>query len=248
MTTRSNVKGRVGLHRDRWHRYAWNNSDWQPGATSILRIQDALDGSDGLIRWATNLAAKAAFDLARRPESADFDDALAAAVAAVDEPRNKGTRVHAGIDAAIVGEEHFPTEADGKTWYHFTRFLLKERPEIHATEQMVINMTAGYGGTYDIDATVRGKRSLIDTKTGKLKASHVLQLAAYAGAEWTGAPDDAEKHPMAEFEAFYVLLLNDDGYELVPMAVGPEETEHFVYLAKTYHKLRAWGARDKEVA
>lgn len=241
MTTRTVAKGRVGLHRNRWHQYAFSNSDWQTGTTTILRLQDAMDGSDGLVTWAAKLAAKAAFDSAiRQPQNPSWDDALVAALAAVDEPRNKGTRVHGGIEAAITGEEHLPTEADGKIWYHFTRFLLRERPEIHASEQMVINLSAGYGGTLDLDATVRGKRSLIDVKTGKMKPSHVLQLAAYSGAEFSGVPDDPEKYPVGPFEAHYVLLVNDDGYELVPLTVGAKEIEHFLFLAETYKKLKAW--------
>jgi hypothetical protein len=240
---------RVGLHRDRWHRYAWNNSTWQPGVTTILRVQDAINGSDGLVRWAAKLAAEAAFNTAKRPENPEFPAALDAALTAVDGARDRGTRVHGGIEAAINDEAHVPTPEDGALYYAFTRFLLKEKPEIHATEQMVINMTAGYGGTFDLDATVRGKRALIDVKTGKPKDSHALQLAAYAGGEWMGHPDDPEKYPVPAFEAFYVLALSDEGYELIPLAVDESAVNHFLYLTETYHRLKTWTARDeKEIA
>jgi hypothetical protein len=237
---------RVGLHRNRFHQYAWNNSGWQPGVTTILRVQDAISGSDGLVRWAAKLAAEAAFNAAKKPESPDFQNALDAALKAVDGARDRGTRVHGGIEAAINDLEHVPTPEDGALYYAFTRFLLKEKPEIHATEQMVINMTAGYGGTFDLDATVRGKRALIDVKTGKPKDSHALQLAAYAGGEWMGNSDDPEKYPLPKFEAFYVLALADEGYELIPLAVDDTAVEHFLYLTETYHRLKSWTARDEK--
>lgn len=238
MTTRSQVKGRVGLHRNQWHQYAWGSSAWQPGVTTILRVQDAIGGSDGLIRWATKLAAEAAFNV--RPESALFDDALQAAVSAVDGARDRGTRVHAGWDAAVRGEPYTPSPEDGRMFYHLMRWVVQDKPEIIATEQMVINLTAGYGGTFDIDAIVDGKRSLIDLKTGKPKPEHALQLAAYAAGEWIGAEDDPEKHPLPPFEAFYVLALSDEGYELLPLTVGQTEKDHFIYLAETYKKLKTW--------
>ncbi len=238
------TKGRIGLHRNVWHQYAWGNSGWQPGVTTILRVQDAISGSDGLIRWATNLAAKAAFDTARRPVMAEFEDALAEAVAAVDGARDRGSRVHAGWDAAVRNEGHLPLPEDGRLYYQLMRWVLQKKPEIIATEQTVINMSAGFGGTFDLDAIIDGKRSLVDLKTGKPKPEHALQLAAYAAGEWIGFQDDAEKHPIPEFEAFYVLALQDDGYELIPLTVGVEEIEHFLFLVKTYHQLKAWSKRE----
>lgn len=234
------VKGRVGLHRNQWHQYAWGASGWQPGVTTILKVQDAIGGSDGLIRWAVKLAAEAAFDAAKRPESPLFDDALSSALTAVDGARDRGTRVHAGWDAAIRGEPYTPSPEDGRLFYHLMRWVVQDKPEIVATEQMVINLEAGYGGTFDIDAVIDGKRSLVDLKTGKPKPEHALQLAAYAGALWIGKEDDPEKYDIPAFEAFYVLALNDEGYELIPLTVGEAEIQHFLYLAETYKRLKAW--------
>lgn len=234
------VKGRVGLHRNRFHQYAWGASPWQPGVTTILRVQDAIGGSDGLVRWATRLAAEAAFDHARRPESPLFEDALASAIAAVDGARDRGTRIHDGWDAAVRGEPYTPAPEDGKVFYHLMRWVVQSKPQIMATEQMVINLSAGYGGTFDLDAIIDGKRSLVDLKTGKPKPEHALQLAAYAAGEWIGLEDDPEKYDLPQFEAFYVLALNDEGYELIPFEVGEKEIEHFLYLAETYKRLKLW--------
>jgi len=65
----------------------------------------------------------------------------------VDGARERGTRIHAGVEAQIKDEDHLPTENDGKMWFHWSRFLLKEKPEIIASERMVFNPEAGYGGT-----------------------------------------------------------------------------------------------------
>lgn len=242
MTTRSKVAGRVGLHRNQWHQYAWGASGWQPGVTTILRVQDALSGSDGLIRWATKLAAEAAFGVARASDSALFSDAVEAAITAVDSAKSRGTDVHAGIEAMIAGYDFAPSPETMPYWFGWSRFLVKEKPEILFSEQTVINLTAGYGGTFDLDATVRGQRALIDVKTGAPKPAHALQLAAYAGAEWMGSVDDPNKYDLPDFEAFYVLALMPEApyYELVPLTVGKAEIDHFLFLAKTYHQLKAW--------
>jgi hypothetical protein len=228
-----------------WHQYAWGNSAFQPGATTILRVQDAIGGSDGLIRWAVKLAARAAFDAALRPDNPDFDRALEAAVAAVDGAKDRGTRVHAAWDAAVRDEIHLPLPEDGKLYYQLMRWVLQKKPEIIATEQMVINLTAGYGGTFDLDCVIDGKRSLVDLKTGKPKPEHALQLAAYAAGEWIGKEDDPQKYGLPEFERFYVLALTDEAYELIPLTVGEAEVEHFLYLTATYHKLKAWSKENQ---
>lgn len=230
------------------HTYSLDGKAWMPGVTSILRIQDALGGSDGLVRWAVNLAAKAAFDEATRSEHPEFDDALRAAIAATEEPRNKGSRVHDGIDAAANDFDHTPNPADGRLWYHFSRALIKHRIEILATEQYVVG--DGFGGTLDIYALVNGKPALVDTKSGKFKDSFALQIAAYSSAQWmapksTGTPVVA----VPDFEEFYALMLSDDGAELIPLLTAPGEREaaieHFRFLLGVHQRLHAWNKKEK---
>lgn len=213
-----------------------------PGVTSILRIQDALGGSDGLVRWAVGLAAKAAFEEARKPTSTEFDVALQAAIAATEEARDRGSRVHSGIEAAIADLNHDPTPRDGGLWYQWSRFLIREKPELIATEQYVIG--DDYGGTYDLDAVIGGKRVLIDVKTGKYKDSFPLQLAAYGSCLWQApAPTGTPVTPVPQFEAYYVLMLADDGYRLLEQEVGKAEIEHFRFLVRTHQQLHAWSKR-----
>lgn len=235
----------IGIERNRWHQYRVNNGRWQPGATTVLRVQDAIQGSDALVTWAAKTAAEEA--LAAFGGGLDRDAAYNRAVESVTHARDRGTAVHAAIEAAIRDEEHVPDSATNPYWYGWSRFLVKERPEIVRTEQMLINETVGYGGTLDLVAVIRGRMCQIDIKTGQPKPSHALQLAAYSAAEQWGAPGALED-PI-ELEAHYVLALAPTGYELVEMRVTDEEREHFAFLATTYHRLKAWkNGKREEVA
>jgi len=223
---------RVGLHRNTWHQYAWGSSPWNPGATTILKVQDAIRGSDQLMQWAVKTALEAV------AQGKDHD----AAKEAVNAARDRGTAVHAGIEAMIQRVDWTPSPDTFPYWYGWAKFLMVEQPTVLATEQMVINLTAGFGGTIDLIARLGDQTVQIDVKTGSPKPEHALQLAAYSAAEWMGAPDDPKKYPMPDFDAHYVLALMTEApyYELIPLAVGEQEVDHFLYLTETYHRLKAW--------
>jgi hypothetical protein len=235
MTTKRATEVSVGLDRDKWHRYRWNGGDIMPGTTSILRIQDALRGSDGLTTWAAQTAVDRLLEIGLANPFARDE-----AVAAINDQRDTGTDVHAAFDALLGGEPLPYTERTLPYYYGIAGFLAKERPEILAREQMVANLTYRFGGTFDLAAIIRGKVALVDAKTGKGKPSHALQLASYAAGEFIGKPDDPTKYDLPKFEAFYVLLLRPDGHELVPVGVGAREIDHFLYLTETYHRLKSW--------
>ena len=228
---------------------------WLPGATTVLRVQDAIGGSDALVTWAAKTAAAAAIEAAHEGPATAYDRALAAVTTA----RDRGTRVHYGIEAMLRDEDHVPTEDTHPYWYGFAAFLVKERPEFIATERKVLGK--GYGTTMDIVARLRGRVVQIDVKSGSVKDTHVLQLAAGAMAETWDLEGGVERNKWHQYragsgstlkpiplEANYVLQLRADGYELIEMTVGPAEREHFAYLVETYHRLKAWTRREKEEA
>lgn len=227
---------RVGLHRNQWHQYAWGNSPWHSGVTTVLKVQDSIQGPDRLINWNVDTALDALI------EGLSREDAKARTNAA----RDRGTAVHLGIEAMIRGIDYTPTPDTFPYWYGWGKFLLNEQIEPMATEQMTINLTAGFGGTIDLIAKHKGKVVQIDVKTGDPKPEHALQLAGYAAGEWLGAPDDPKKYAMPKFEAHYVLSLKPDPpyYELIPLTVGPEETEHFLWLVETRKRLKAWDKKE----
>ena len=160
---------------------------------------------------------------------------------AVSAARDIGTAVHGQIEAILRQQPVTPTPETAPFVYAFTSFLATERPEFLGVEQMVANLTYRYAGTYDFGAKIRGRTALVDVKTGKLKRSHRLQLAAYAAAEFAGFEGDPEQHPVPRFRDHYVLLLKPDGsYDLVDMEVTAADRKHFLALAKAYHRIRSW--------
>lgn len=224
----------VGLARDQWHRYRWSGGEPMPGTTGILRLQESLQGGDGLTTWAAKTALDRYIELGS--EAFHRDTALGA----INEARDTGTEIHAAFDALLGGEPLPPTARSLPYYYGIAAFLARYRPEVLAREQMVANLSARFGGTFDLAAVIDGKVSLIDAKTGKGKPSHALQLASYAAGEFIGKPDDPTQYPLPKFEAYYVLLLQPDGSDLVPVTVTDRHRDHFLYLTETYHRLKAW--------
>ena len=237
-------------------------SGWLPGATTVLRVQDALYGSDALTNWAGRTAATAAIEALVKEELGP-DHALERAMNALTTARDRGTDVHAGIEAALKDEDHLPTTATSAYWYGWSRFLIKEKPEFIATERKVINPTIGYGTTMDIVARLRGEVAQVDIKSGSVKETHVLQLAAGAMAEKWDAGGGVARNKWHQYqlvagptddpvplEAHYVLQLDPEapqGYRLIQMDVDPER-EHFAFLVATYHRLKEWKKTREAVA
>jgi hypothetical protein len=226
----------VGLHRDRWHRYRWNDGRPVPGVTSILRLQDALYGSDALTTWAVNTAID---ELARQQRDGEPPD-RAKAIAATHRARDIGSEVHAVFEAIATGRKPHAGSAALPLVPAIAAFLADHRPEFLEVEAMVYSERLAYGGTLDFIAKMDGQRAMVDLKTGQVKPSHGLQLAAYAMADFIGKPDDPVQYPIPRVSRHYVLRVDADGYELVPMRVGAADRQHFRVLAKTYPKLKAW--------
>lgn len=221
----------VGLQRDQWHRYTWNGDGPLVGVTTPLKLQDTLMGGD-LARW----GAQRALDYILSTEFWNVDAALATVRAA----REIGTEVHEQVAHILLGEKAGHTSRTAPYIYAFSSFLAKERPEFLHVETMVASLAHRFGGTFDFAAVLRGRLALVDVKTGKQKPSQRLQLAGYSAAEFIGKEGDPTKYPMPDFEAYYILLLRPEGYELVELPVTDRDREHFLYLVAAYHRIREW--------
>ncbi len=225
----------VGLTRDEAHAYRWNGGEKMPGTTGILKVQDAIEWSGGLTKWAAATAVDKYIELGAEPFYRDQ------ALAAIDTARDTGSAVHEAMDFMLGGLPIPPTPATSPYFYGIANFLWQYKPEVIAREQMVANLTHRFGGTFDLAAVINGKVSLIDVKTGSYKPNFGLQLAAYAAGEFVGKADDPEQYPIPEFEAFYVLMLQPNALpDLRPVKVGNRELDHFLYLTEVYHRLRAY--------
>jgi hypothetical protein len=232
-----------------------NEAPWWPGATTVLRVQESISGTDALTNWAARTAVETVFGGAY----GTTEQAVVAGQQAITFARDRGTRVHYGIQAILEDEEHIPAPDTHPYWYGWSRFLVKERPDFLATERKVLGQ--GFGTTIDIVAGIRGKTAQVDVKSGSVKDTHVLQLAAGTLADrWAdesglgvernrwhqyrpGQQPGAQPIPI---ETNFVLQLSPDGYELIELPVTKVEQEHFLFLVETYHRLKAWKNGQKE--
>lgn len=238
---------RVGGYADQWHRYYWAGVGPMPGVTSILKLQDALIGGD-LAAWGGGIAADYVLgrfrDRENPPTAEEFlNPGLSLrtdALRAVSAKRDIGSAVHGKIEDLLAGKAWSRTPETGLYLDGFSLFMAEKHPEFIHSEQVVLSPTHHYGGRFDFIAKLDGRIALVDVKTGKAKPSHRLQLAAYAYADFIGKADDPTQYPLPKIKDFYVLLLRESSYELVPMAVTRADRRHFVELVKMFHKARAW--------
>lgn len=161
-------------------------------------------------------------------------------------PRDRGKIIHALADRLLRGEEVDVEDDVRPTVDTFLQWARDYRVEPIATEASVLNRSAGYAGTVDLIANVLGHLALIDYKTGRtgIWPETVLQLAAYSWAE-VYVDDDGTEHPMPlgldepptsakpdgspRFEMVAALWLQDDRYELRPVAA-----DRFAFLTFRY--------------
>ena len=230
----------LGLSRDQWHRYVAHYPPAPPtgplvGVTSVLKLQDVLIGGD-LASWGGRIAVGYA---STHRDLTDLE-MMERSLAAVSAQRDIGTEAHSQIEKILLGQPVAPTERTAPYVYAFSSFMAAHRPEFLMVEAMIANLAAGFAGTFDFAARMRGGIALVDVKSGRLKASHRLQLAGYASGEFVGVEGSTKRKRIPRFDAYYVLLLTPDGYELVPQDVTDADREHFLYLVEAYHRIRAW--------
>jgi hypothetical protein len=236
----------LGLSRDQWHRYFWEDDDGKvgplPSVTSITGLQDSLGGADRLMTWGAGIALD--YFIAHRSDAVDDDFIQGiknAALAAMKGPANLGSDAHEQVRRCIQAEPLALTPETAPFMGHFAAFLAKERPEFLYAEETILNLTMGYGGQFDILAKLRGSVGLIDVKTGKIKDSHRLQLAGYSEPDvFIGRSGTVERIALPPIEKFYILALRPDGYELVEQKITKADRAHWRVLVEFYRAAKAW--------
>jgi hypothetical protein len=171
-----------------------------------------------------------------------------------DEKGDAGTRVHSVIEA-IFKRQPFEVDEDiGASIAGFEKWVHDRKPEVKASEFMVISEEHRYGATGDaalvIDLREWGlphERALVlvDAKTGYLADTIAYQFAAIRWADHAGVPGDPKPYAVPQTTHFAALSVRPDGTELVPYDVRPD-TEFRAFLACRY--LYEWDkTRSKEV-
>jgi hypothetical protein len=116
-----------------------------------------------------------------------------------------------------------------ESYQHFHRDWL---PQDVAVEAVVAHPTHGWAGTLDYLCELRGVPglSLVDIKTSRsgIFGETALQLSAYASAELIVV--NGREWPMPEVDQAFGLWVRADGYDLVPVDIGPEVYRHFRHI------------------
>ena len=155
-----------------------------------------------------------------------------------DDKGDSGTRVHAVIEA-IFKKQPYEVEDDiAPSVEGFRKWANDRRPEIKASEFMVVSETHRYGATGDA-ALVTDLREwglpneralvLVDAKTGFLAETIAYQFAAIRWADHAGVAGDPKPYAVPQATHFAALSVRPDGTELVPYDVT--ETEFRAFLA-----------------
>ena len=218
------------------HKYGWQGAGPWPGVTAITGWQDGLNGSGGLTTWAAKIGAEAAWNAGAGP----LADATAAALDALNRQRNIGSAVHGKVADLLAGKAWTRTPETGLYLDGYSLFMAQHHPEFIYSEEVVLSPSRSYGGRFDIIAKLGKRTALIDIKTGKAKKSHTLQLGLYADADFIGRENDPTQHPIPKIQDYFVLLLREGSYELVPITVTNADKRHARELTKMFHKARAW--------
>ena len=218
--------------------YTWADESY-PSVTTLL---GALS-KPALVNWAAKMVAEYAVD--NGPEilalaKADRDGAIRALKGSPwqkrDAAANLGTHVHDQIEARILGQTPATPPADvAERVAYFDAFCNDYQPVFEAAEATVYNRGLNYAGTLDSIAVIGGRRYIIDVKTTKsgVYPEHALQLAAYAHAEFIGAPDGTEV-PLPAIDAGAVLWINPRGYEFVQVRIDDMMFEYFLDIASAW--------------
>jgi hypothetical protein len=114
-------------------------------------------------------------------------------------------------------------------------YLDEWQPTTVLSETVVASYTHGYCGTLDSIQDVPGLgRVLVDWKTSNgIWGNHALQLPPYRYAEVYLDADGVE-HPMIPVEDTYILHIQPDDYELIPIVAGPEQFDIFLEVLAVY--------------
>lgn len=227
---RNSAPSNIGVVRTPRHLYYFNGAGPWPGVTTITDVLD----KPALTKWHREQVARAAVAHAGRlvvdHDAGNDEAAVAFLLAARNEGTNgreRGTRIHASIEAVLRREQATPDPRDvpaiegARTWLNETKVKPLE------VEAFLIHETLGYGGTCDLIAEIDGEVWLLDWKSSKSVAwpdgrvydEMRLQLAAYARAEFIARPADPTRYPVPPITRYGIVHVTDAGTKLYPAEV-----------------------------
>ena len=213
------------------HRYKLDG-EWVPGVTTILGVL----AKPGLTKWAASSVAEFVAD---NPETVDNlrDMGRAPMVASLkevpwqkrDDAAARGTTFHDFAERIARGEEVDVPDSQVPLVESALAFMEDYDIEPVLIEAVVGSREHRYAGKLDLIAN----DAIWDWKSGKrIYASTAFQLAAYAFAEFYGEAGD--EHPMPPVSAAYGVHIRADGYDVYPLAFGPNVFQEFVTIRSAH--------------
>ena len=216
-----------------------------PSVTTILKVLD----KPGLIYWAANSVADYAIEnhatvgalLAKDDRDGAYQLLKKSPWSQRDRAAVSGTEVHDIIERLILGQQVDVPVAAQPYIDAWGKFVGDYGNNFEASEMTVYSLTHGYAGTADALLRVGDRLGVCDWKTARGKSyrkrkaytAELLQVAAYANAEYALLPDgSAERLPT--IDGGTVVALCDDGYS----ATKIESDYHFrgFVAALGYHR------------
>lgn len=222
-------------------RYQWPPDDPTHVVPSVTTILNNVAKHDWLVPAAGRRVANYAVDNILQWESMPPDDAkkLLAGVARRDwtKKADAGTAAHDAVEAFLNREPVVDLDANLPYLAGALLFLQEHIRRVVHYEQVVYNLTYDYAGRTDlIGITHGGPLAVVDWKTGHTSDEHVLQLNAYAHAEFVGQPDGT-RIDLPPIEAGWIVQLPGDGtYRAYPVEISDRAFHTFV----AYRTVQKW--------
>lgn len=203
-------------------KYSW--PPMPPHEFTVTSVTSCISGGlpkPFLVGWAAKMTAESAIAdheiiglmLKKGDKRGAIDHVKGSRYRDMNNKADRGTIVHAAVDAYLSGkpftpselnrrldESHIPESMKPSTTAMISgimEFLWDTEPEIIWNEATMYSRTHGYGGTADIIARLQVggtmNYAVIDMKTSKAIYDEVaLQLSAYANADFVGLNDGTE--------------------------------------------------------
>ena len=228
----------IGLTRDAQHTYTAHYPPAAPvtyrSVTGVLSVIH----KEALLGWYAKIAAGWVVDnpqvvlqmLSELGREATVKAVAARGKAERDRKGAIGTRAHQAVESYLLGQAPVLDDETTPLFEQYLRFEHDWRFTPEWSEGMVVSERYGYAGTFDLIGKLKGKRALIDVKTGSFLAPEMgLQLAAYGAADYIGKPLTTDRWRIPRLELYLILQLQPTFYKLVPYAVGPAELQAFIH-------------------
>jgi hypothetical protein len=229
-----------------WHSYGCDEHgvDGFPGATTVINRKSIPYLNEWFKKQGATAALRNLPALSQMVETSGEEAVVRFLAAAADKLRDdagdRGTRVHAALEAIVTRQPYEMTEDIGPFVEGARKWLNDRRPRIVAAEFMVISETQRYGATGDLACVLDDELWILDWKTSKgVYETTALQLAAIARA------DHGSDGPVPPATRFGVLHVRADGTELVPFDVGDFEWQAFIACRVLYEWDRERSRRVK---